>query len=90
MPSLMSGLLAIDLSMMCGTRLYTKPLRMSPPVLYSGGILPVSLASFLIPSGESASKYYGYLAAIIRVRASASATRLVSQVIQRRPHCSAT
>ena len=46
---------------------------------------------FLLDSlGRVGQQVVGYLAAISRVRASARATRLVSQVIQRRPHCSAT
>ena len=89
MPSWMSGLFAMDSNLTCGTRLQTKPWRMSPSVLCGGGDLPVSSASFLMPAGESANKKYGYLAAINRVRARATATRLVSQVIHRRPHCSA-
>src|SRR3972149_6993383 len=63
---------------------------MSLSVLWSGGTLPVISASFLTPSGESASRSYGYFAPISRLRGSGSATRLGSVVIHRRPHCSAT
>src|ERR1700737_2149313 len=52
--------------------------------------VPVSSESFLRPSGESAGREDGDRAAVSRVRASVRHTRLVSIVIQRRPHCSAT
>src|SRR3954451_17604801 len=43
-----------------------------------------------MPSEESASREYGNRADMRRVRARERATRLVSIVIHRRPHCSAT
>ena len=53
--------------------------------------LPVSSASFSIALGRVGEQVVrDSCAPIRRVRASASATRLVSMVIQRRPHCSAT
>ena len=52
---------------------------------------PVSSASLRMPASASRrGGSTGTCAAIRRVRARASATRLVSIVIQRRPHCSAT
>src|SRR5262245_61502554 len=92
MPWRMSGFWAIDLRVTCGTRSYTKPRRTSPVTggIGLGGAWPVRSASLRTPASEAARRYHGYLAAISLERARASATRLVSIVIQRLPQCSAT
>jgi hypothetical protein len=51
-----SALLAMDFSVMCGTRSYTNPWRMSPRVGWLDGALRLTSASFNWPSGESASR----------------------------------
>jgi hypothetical protein len=55
MPSTMSGLLAIDFSVMCWTRSYTNPCRMSPVVCAGGSTVPDRFPSSTRPSGVSAS-----------------------------------
>jgi hypothetical protein len=50
-----SALLAIDFNVMCGTRSYTKPWRMSPRVGVSFGGVWLTSPSLRCPSGLSAS-----------------------------------
>ena len=76
------SLLAMLLSVMCGTSPPT-----SSPRLFCLRWYTKPPAG---PRDASLSVYHGKVAVSSRCRASASGTRDVSMVIQRRPHCSAT
>ena len=92
MPSLMSGLLAMRLERDVRHALVDEALAdVACRSVCSGGTLAGQLGFLLDALGRVGEQVVrDTCAAISRVRASASATRLVSMVIQRRPHCSAT